>query len=47
MQWGIYSQYKAEIVYRDFERYDIGIGVLQETKCGEYMDMYQRTERKL
>ena len=36
IQGGITSQYDAEILCRDFEQYKIGIGALQETKCGDF-----------
>ncbi len=36
MQGGIQSQYDAEILCQDFEDYKIDIGILQETKCGEF-----------
>jgi hypothetical protein len=36
MQGGIHSQYDAETISRDFEKYGVGIGVLQETKCGDF-----------
>ena len=35
IQGGITCQYDAQILCQDFERYKIGIGALQETRCGE------------
>lgn len=36
IEGGIHSQLDAETISRDFERYGVYIGVLQETKCGDY-----------
>lgn len=36
IQGGIQSQYDAETLCQDFESYKIDIGILQETKCGEF-----------
>lgn len=36
IQGGIHSQYDAETISRDFEKYGVDIGVLQETKCGDF-----------
>jgi hypothetical protein len=41
IQGGINSQYEAETICKDMEKYHIGIGVLQETKCGDFS--YQST----
>ncbi len=36
IQGGIDTQYDAETLCQDFEKYQIGIGALQEAKCGDY-----------